>query len=98
MLPCDWQVRWHDEREAQKWLARMSPASRARIHAKIERLQTYGTSLGMPLVRRLSSELYELRVDSHRLYFTFGEDSIWFLAHGNKDSQQRDIRRAQERM
>ena len=93
-LPSRRDSRHYSEREWSKWVACLSPQMRGRVRRKIERLLEHGTSLGMPLVRQLSGELHELRIDKYRLYFTVGGDNIWFLAYRDKDSQRRDIKRA----
>lgn len=92
------ESRHYSAREWSKWLDRLSPQMRALLGRKIRRLLEHGVSLGMPLVRQLTADIYELRVDKYRLYFTVGEGTVWFLAYGDKDSQQRDIRKAQERL
>lgn len=92
----DWQHYSSDE--WTKWFRRIDVTMRGRIQRKIDRLLAHGPVLGMPLIRQLSADLYELRVDKYRLYFTVGENTIWFLAYGDKDSQRRDIQRAQERI
>lgn len=88
----------YSETEWTKWFGRITPVTRGLIQRKIDRLLVHGLALGMPLVRQLTAELYELRVDKYRLYFTVGDDTVWFLAYGDKDSQRRDIQRAQERI
>ena len=98
MLPFELGVRFVDKDEWRKWLHRLSPRMHGRIRAKLARLTAYGTGLGMPLVRRLTSELFELRVDKYRIYFVVGDHTVWILASGDKDSQRRDITRAQERI
>lgn len=52
----------------------------------------------MPLVRRLDANLYEVRVNKYRLYFTVQGEVLWFLAYGDKATQQRDIERARGRL
>lgn len=91
----DWQHYSSDK--WAKWFRGIDGTMRGRIQRKIDRLLAHGPSLGMPLIRQLTAELYELRVDKYRLY-SVGENTIWFLAYGDKDSQRRDIQRAQERI
>lgn len=37
--------------------------------------------------------VYELKIDKYRVYFTYKDSSIYLLFVGDKDSQQRDIER-----
>ena len=67
-----------------------------RIDNRIRRL-----SLGNPGdVRPVGEGVSEMRIDygpGYRVYFSqMGEALVILLAGGNKDSQERDIRRAQE--
>lgn len=61
-------------------------------------LEQHGVAIGMPMVRRLDIDLWELRVGKHRLYFSVEQNTALFHAYGDKDSQRRDIERARERM
>ena len=65
--------------------------------SKIDRLLEHGPTLGMPLVRRLGDDLFELRISKYRVYFKVGDGSIVVLACGEKDTQSRDIARARGR-
>ena len=92
------EIQYRDRDEFVKWLRHLSPQNRARVGVKLTRLKEHGPGIGMPLVRRIDADLYERRVDKFRLYFTVGHDTAWFVVFGDKDSQQRDIARAKERM
>ena len=80
-----------------RWFRRLRDReARARIDVRIRRL-----SLGNPGdVRPVGHGVSELRVDygpGYRVYFSRrGEAVIVLLAGGDKDSQDRDIRRALE--
>ncbi|MCB0879047.1 MAG: type II toxin-antitoxin system RelE/ParE family toxin [Thermoleophilia bacterium] len=92
------EIEFLDPRAFQKWRQRLGRPERSDILRRLELLQAHGVALGMPNVRRLDAGLWELRSGKHRLYFTVDVDAAVFLAFGDKDSQQRDIRLAKERM
>ncbi len=90
---------FQDAREYTKWVQHLSPEMRGRITTKLYRLREHGVGLRMPLVRRLDADLYELRVDKYRLYFTIAHgNELHVLAYGDKGTQQRDIERARGRL
>jgi len=81
-----------------KWVRRLGDQDRAQISRKLRMLQDHGIAIGMPLVRRLYADLWELRVGKHRLYFGVEDDTAVFHVYGDKDSQRRDIEQARGRM
>ena len=78
-----------------RWFRRLRDReARVRIDSRIRRL-----SLGNPAdVRPVGEGVSEIRIDygpGYRVYFVQrGEDLVVLLAGGDKDSQERDIRRA----
>ena len=80
-----------------RWFGRLRDRqARVRIDSRIRRL-----SLGNPGdVRPVGEGVSEIRIDygpGYRVYFVqSGEDLVVLLAGGDKDSQERDIRRALE--
>jgi len=92
------KVEFLDSRAFQKWRQRLGRPERSDILRRLDLLHEHGLALGMPNVRRLDAGLWELRSGKHRLNFTVDDDAAVFLAFGDKDSQQRDIRLAKERM
>ena len=77
-----------------KWLSQLDRQSRARVLARLKRLQVgnYGDT------RCLGKELYEFKFDfgpGYRAYFTFVEGKlVLLLCGGNKSAQDRDIEKA----
>jgi putative addiction module killer protein len=66
-------------------------------------LSKEGPFLGMPMNRYLGQELYELRDlgkgPGYRIYYCVVDDRVVvLLTSGNKDSQERDIVTARNRM
>ena len=80
-----------------RWFRRLRDRqARVRIDSRIRRL-----SLGNPGdVRPVGERVSEMRIDygpGYRVYFVQrGQDVVVLLAGGDKDSQERDIRRALE--
>ena len=80
-----------------RWFSRVRDRqARVRIDSRIRRL-----SLGNPGdVRPVGEGVSEIRIDygpGYRVYFVRrGEDQVILLSGGDKDSQERDIRRALE--
>ena len=80
-----------------RWFSRLRDReARARIDVRIRRL-----SLGNPGdVRPVGEGVSEIRIDygpGYRVYFVQRSDTLAvLLAGGDKDSQERDIRRSQE--
>jgi putative addiction module killer protein len=80
-----------------KWLTKLKDkVAKARILVRIKKVEN--GNLGE--YRAVGGRVSELKIDygpGYRLYFTKkGDAIIWLLCGGDKSSQQRDIRRAQE--
>lgn len=91
-------VEFRDGTDFRKWITRIGAPERANIDRRLALLREEGLALGLPNVRRIDASLWELRSGRYRLYFTLEEpNTAVFVAYGNKDTQQRDIRRARER-
>lgn len=92
------EIGFHDEHEFDKWLTALAPEPRDLVLAKLLLLREHGIAIGMPLVRRITAGLHELRVGGNRVYFTQVGGTIHVLTQGRKDTQARDIERARRRM
>ena len=82
----------------RRWFRRLRDRQvRARIRTRLDRVELTG-NLGD--TRSVGSGVSELRINygpGYRLYYTrHGEDVVMLLCGGDKDSQQHDIRRAQQ--
>ena len=78
--------------EYRKWRNRLGPETVGHIRRRLDLLARHGTHLGLPNVRRLSFDLWELRSPTgHRLYFTLHDEQAIFIRYGDKDTQPRDI-------
>ncbi len=81
-----------------RWLSRLSDQiGRARILARLKRIQTTGN---MGDVKPVGEGVSEIRIDTgpgYRLYFVRRENTVIFLLCGSdKSTQDRDISRARE--
>jgi len=80
-----------------KWLTKLKDRlAKVRILVRIKKVEN--GNLGE--YRSVGGRVSELKIDygpGYRLYFTRkGDTVIWLLCGGDKSSQQRDIKRAQE--
>ncbi len=92
------EVEFHDLNEFLKWARRVGKVDMSNIDRRLALLREHGVALGMPNVRRIDAAVWELRSGKYRLYFVLeSEEVAVVLTYGDKDTQQRDIRRAQER-
>ncbi len=78
------------------WFNKQTPKERAQIQARIARIRTDGH---FGDVRKLADSLAELKWgNGRRIYFTLTKDEngkiIILLIGGNKNSQDKDIRKA----
>ena len=86
------------------WLKELSPADRKTIGEDIKTVQ-YGWPLGMPLVRKLDKDLWEIRIHLHdriaRVLFTVSNNVI-VLLHGfikkSQSTPQPDLQLAMKRL
>ena len=60
-----------------------------KIYSYLDMLETYGTSAGMPFIRHLEDEIWELRPLRDRILFVawYG-NSYYLLHHFQKDTQK----------
>ena len=68
----------------------------------IEALKQNGTRLGMPFIRHIENDLWELRPLGNRIFFVVWIDGIFVLLHGyEKKSQktpEKELNRARQEM
>ncbi len=73
-----------------------------KINDYIEALRQNGTRLGMPFVRHLEDDLWELRPLANRFFFVVWIDGFFVLLHGyEKKSQktpEKELNRARQEM
>jgi putative addiction module killer protein len=95
---------WHDasgERCVEHWLDALSHDEFNSVAKELKLLELDGNELKLPHSRALGHGLFEVRERHYnfRIYYTFEpERVILLLDAGNKQTQQRDIRLARERL
>ena len=71
-----------------------------KINDYIEALKQNGTRLGMPFVRHLENDLWELRPLGNRIFFVVWIDGIFVLLHGyekkSNKTPERELKRARQ--
>ena len=85
----------------EKWLDTLTIEQFTSVAKEIKILEFSGNQLKLPHSRALHAGLLELRERrfGYRIYYCFREnDSILLLAAGDKQSQEKDIKIARERL
>lgn len=88
----------------REWLREFGPADKKTIGEDIKEVQI-GWPLGMPLVRKMAKDLWEIRIRLHRriarVLFTIANDDM-VLLHGfvkkSQDTPKEDLDLAKERL
>jgi putative addiction module killer protein len=95
-------LRFHDSREFQHWVLRLSTRDKANVTRAIQELAIATRPIPMPHGRRIDGDLHELRPSSGRssirIYYRYEGSTAVILTTGRKDTQQRNIDRARGRM
>ena len=84
-----------------KWLDKLTAEQFKSVAKEIKMLEIAGNELKLPHSRALSNGLFELRERrfGYRIYYCFrGNNIILLLAAGDKQSQEKDIKTARERL
>jgi putative addiction module killer protein len=81
-----------------KWFERLNTKEQAQIHARIAKIRVHGH---FGIAKRLDQSLAELKwKNGRRVYFTLAQDDdgniIVLLLGGNKNTQSKDIAKAQK--
>ncbi len=85
----------------EKWLSGLSDEHLRSVAKEIKLLEEAGSDLRLPHSRALGGGIFELREKrfGYRIYYAFkGNKLIVLLAAGDKNSQERDIKAARERL
>jgi putative addiction module killer protein len=95
---------WHGavgKHLVEKWLDTVTGEQFTSVAKEIKILEATGNELKLPHSRALSNGLFELRERrfGYRIYYCFGpHNTIILLAAGDKQSQEKDIKTARERL
>ena len=74
------------EKPVREFILSQQPSTQSKITHLLDMLEKYGPTLGMPHVKKISSNLYELRIKGReeiRIFFTYKNRNIHLL-HGFK--------------
>ena len=85
----------------QKWLDKLTEEQGRAVSKQLFYLKEYGNELELPHSKALGKGLFELRDKEYgyRVYYAFhGKYIIILLAAGDKNSQDRDIKTARDRL
>ena len=72
------------ERDVEKFIFKLQKPAKSKITRYIELLEDYGLNLKMPYSKRITANLYELRIHGQqeiRVFYTIKRETI-FLLHG----------------
>lgn len=73
-----------------------------KIVAYIKALKEYGTRIGVPVVKHIDGNLWELRPFDNRIFFFYWKDNIFVLLHHfvkkTQKTPQREIDRARSNL
>ncbi len=70
-----------DELAKKAQTNKTSRINREKILAYMKALSLYGTRLGMPFVKHIGGDLWELRPLSNRIFFFYWKDNQFVLLH-----------------
>jgi len=94
MLNIGWEIFFFENSRGEKivkeFIKSQSESTISKITHKIDLLHNYGPNLGMPHAKKITSNLYELRIrgaDEIRIFYTFQNNKI-FMVHGFKKKTQ----------
>jgi len=74
-------VSYLDELKQRSLTSKTDRIKRQKILTYIQALATYGTRIGMPYVRHLENDLWELRPLSDRIFFFLWNEGKFVLLH-----------------
>ncbi len=92
------------ERPVEHFLRALPVSPRTKAARILKLLQVYGPELGMPQAKRITTNLYELRVRGEieiRIFYAFKHNTIYLLHIFQKKGQKtplRDLEMARKRL
>lgn len=95
---------WGDKTQkdsVERWLDSLAEQELRSVTKEVRMLQLLGNELKMPHSKSLSGGLFELRERRYgfRIYYGFhGKQIIILLAAGDKNTQNKDIKKARKRL
>ena len=104
----NWEILFFEtargEKIVKEFIKSLNPKTISKISGEIDLLVEYGSFLGMPHSKRLSKDLYELRVRGQqetRIIYGFKGKTVYLLHAFLKKTQktpQKEIETAQQRL
>lgn len=83
------------EKPVKEFIKLLSPITIAKIAHTIDLLKQYGSSLNMPHSKKITNNLYELRIRGKqeiRIFYVFKEKDIYLLHAFQKKSQKMPLK------
>lgn len=93
-----------DRKPVEELLEDLSDSTAAKVFRTLDLLETYGPDLGMPHAKKVSRELFELRIRGQveiRIFYTFQNKTVILLHAFQKKSQKippRELKTAEDRL
>lgn len=83
------------EKPVQEFIKKLSPATFAKILRMLELLEQYGTFLCMPHCKKITKDIYELRIrgkEEIRIFYFIKKRNIYLLHAFKKKSQNTPVK------
>jgi len=102
-----WQILFYannrGERPVQEFIHKLSPKPRSKVIALVRLLKEFGTFLKMPYAKKITKNIYELRIrgkEEVRIFYAISHRNIYLLHAFKKKSQEiplKEIKLAENR-
>lgn len=84
-----------NSKPVDNFISKSNPETRGKIFKSLDLVENYGPMIGMPHVKKINKQLYELRIrgkEEIRLLFTCSGQKIYFLHIFKKKTQKIPLR------
>ena len=81
-----------EKKPVEKFILSLEKSSLPKIAHVVDLLETYGNLLRMPYSRKVTKEIFELRIrgiEEVRILYTFGKEGKIYLLHGFKKKKEK---------
>ena len=103
-----WKILFYEnsrgERPVQEFITTLSPSSQSKVIGSVRLLREFGMFLKMPHSKKITKNLYELRIrgkEEVRIFYAFSRGKIYLLHAFKKKSQRtpsKEIKLAEARL
>ena len=79
------------QKPVEKFILNLTSSTKAKLIRKIKLLEEYGLNIGMPHSKKITNQIYELRIgglENVRLFYTVKNNLIYILSGFKKTSQR----------